>query len=151
MSCQWRSNPQPAVKWQRKGGSGVILSSGPELSLYNVKQEQSGTYICRASAPPLPDKYQEIELSVYGPPLFNSPQIQRAVVNGDDVTIICSITGNPGISNVKWSWTDATGAVFNISGNGSTGNSKQTSSTDQNSGKYASSYVLGSTLANLTI
>ena len=45
------------------------------------------------------DKYQEIELSVYGPPLFNSAGVQRPTI-GQDFTVICSIAGRPGISAV---------------------------------------------------
>nr|CAB3259133.1 kin of IRRE-like protein 1 [Phallusia mammillata] len=114
LSCEWDSNPQSLVRWV-KVGSDEIYGTGSSLFLTRVKQEDAGTYKCKATADGIGENHATIKLHVRGPPVFSSPSTQQATV-GEDSAISCELSSVPGIQEVTWTWTHGD-TTFTLRGN----------------------------------
>nr|XP_046153985.1 kin of IRRE-like protein 3 isoform X1 [Oncorhynchus gorbuscha] len=101
-NCAWTGNPSLTIVWMKRG-SGVVLSNENILTLKAVRQEDAGTYVCRAVVPRVGAGEKEVSLTVNGPPTISSTQTQQ-VLYGEKGQIKCFIRSTPPPDRIAWSW-----------------------------------------------
>ncbi|XP_060702710.1 kin of IRRE-like protein 3 [Hemiscyllium ocellatum] len=101
-NCAWTGNPSLTIVWMKRG-SGVVLSNDNIMTLKAVAQEDAGKYVCRAVVPRVGAGEREVSLTVNGPPIISSTQMQHAL-QGKKGQIKCFIRSTPPPDRIAWSW-----------------------------------------------
>ncbi|XP_062894343.1 kin of IRRE-like protein 3 isoform X3 [Mobula hypostoma] len=101
-NCAWTGNPSLTIVWMKRG-SGVVLSNDNTMVLKAVTQEDAGKYVCRAVVPRVGAGEREVSLTVNGPPIISSTQMQHAL-QGKKGQIKCFIRSTPPPDRIAWSW-----------------------------------------------
>ncbi|XP_078055048.1 kin of IRRE-like protein 3 [Mustelus asterias] len=101
-NCAWTGNPSLTIVWMKRG-SGVVLSNDNVMTLKAVAQEDAGKYVCRAVVPRVGAGEREVSLTVNGPPIISSTQMQHAL-QGKKGQIKCFIRSTPPPDRIAWSW-----------------------------------------------
>ncbi|XP_051895850.1 kin of IRRE-like protein 3 [Pristis pectinata] len=101
-NCAWTGNPSLTIVWMKRG-SGVVLSNDNTMTLKAVTQEDAGKYVCRAVVPRVGAGEREVSLTVNGPPIISSTQMQHAL-QGKKGQIKCFIRSTPPPDRIAWSW-----------------------------------------------
>ncbi|XP_032905441.1 kin of IRRE-like protein 3 [Amblyraja radiata] len=101
-NCAWMGNPSLTIVWMKRG-SGVVLSNDNIMTLKAVTQEDAGKYVCRAVVPRVGAGEREVSLTVNGPPIISSTQMQHAL-QGKKGQIKCFIRSTPPPDRIAWSW-----------------------------------------------
>jgi len=102
--CDWDGNPKPnKVTWTHEG---KIMSFDNQINIFDIKQNQSGQYICSASSK-IGSNQKSVKVSVNGPPKISSKDSKNAVV-GENVEIECKINTFPSIKRIEWKWVTET-------------------------------------------
>ncbi|XP_069752382.1 kin of IRRE-like protein 3 [Narcine bancroftii] len=101
-NCAWTGNPSLTIVWMKRG-SGVVLSNNNVMTLKAVTQEDAGKYVCRAVVPRVGAGEREVSLTVNGPPIISSTQMQHAL-QGKKGQIKCFIRSTPPPNRIAWSW-----------------------------------------------
>ncbi|XP_020610523.1 roundabout homolog 1-like [Orbicella faveolata] len=118
LSCKADGNPVPTISWTRNGSpvgqSGRISFSADEnqLRITNVKRTDNGNYRCVANNSLGVALSDAATVDVqYQPEIAAHPQNQTRI-EGDNVTLSCSVDGNP-VPTISWT---RDGSPVNTSG-----------------------------------
>lgn len=92
--CRVTGHPKPRITWSKMQGK-LIENSHEELTLLDVKKNDSGQYICKAENS-LGLTEAGFELIVIGLPVFiEKPAASYNVEKGSDLVLKCSAKGEP--------------------------------------------------------
>ncbi|KAF8763513.1 Netrin receptor DCC like protein [Argiope bruennichi] len=108
LDCAANGNPKPRITWL-KDGSTIdladldsrfrIVGSG-SLSIENIKEEDGGTYMCRAvNSEDSVDAISTVDIIV--PPYFVIRPVNQYAREKDDITFECDVYGNP-VPILRW-------------------------------------------------
>ncbi|XP_076086554.1 basement membrane-specific heparan sulfate proteoglycan core protein-like isoform X4 [Mytilus galloprovincialis] len=107
LRCQASGNPPPSITWEKENGvlpRDHTVNNGV-LQIFNVRQEDSGRYICQAASQAGVDR-EYVTLTVQGRNTGTGTgpiRIDTQTVNiGERVEMECVVTGTP-IPTVTWS------------------------------------------------
>ncbi|XP_069133480.1 hemicentin-1-like isoform X12 [Argopecten irradians] len=153
LGCTVSANPaHTSVFWQRNVGTGTqtitidnINYSGstvnsPSLTVLNADTSDSGTYTCFATNSVGTGQSSATTLTVSGNvPSVTVSQTIYSVSTGATVTLQCSVSANPGQTNVFWQFTATSGGtttltIDNVNYGGSSVNSPSLVVFNANSG-----------------
>ncbi|XP_067826891.1 kin of IRRE-like protein 3 [Heptranchias perlo] len=95
------SNPLGSTNISRTAD--CVLSNDNSMTLKAVAQEDAGKYVCRAVVPRVGAGEREVSLTVNGPPIISSTQMQHAL-QGKKGQIKCFIRSTPPPDRIAWSW-----------------------------------------------
>uniref|UniRef100_A0A8C9TV25 Zgc:152904 n=1 Tax=Scleropages formosus TaxID=113540 RepID=A0A8C9TV25_SCLFO len=104
-TCRASGSPEPEITWHRRGkqvhegGQYVLKGRGSTLTIRNIRQEDGGTYACRASNKAGAAE-QELLLKVFVQPHITQLQNVTAMEGGAAV-ITCEADGEP-LPDVSW-------------------------------------------------
>ncbi|XP_074608784.1 hemicentin-1-like [Acropora palmata] len=95
--CNATGNPRPQIRWTRDGRP---VANGTTLS-FDAKRNDTGTYLCSADNGLETSATSRATLLVQYPPSLNTRPAKQSVLQGTNVTMRCSATGNP-IPKITW-------------------------------------------------
>ncbi|KAJ8008343.1 hypothetical protein DPEC_G00103840 [Dallia pectoralis] len=102
LNCKWAGNPPLTLTWTKKG-SNMVLSNNNQLFLKSVSQADAGQYVCKAIVPRIGVGETEVTLTVNGPPIISSEQVQFAA-RGERGEVKCYIASTPPPDKIVWAW-----------------------------------------------
>eukprot|EP00058_Branchiostoma_floridae_P023362 XP_002608852.1 hypothetical protein BRAFLDRAFT_102061 [Branchiostoma floridae] len=107
LDCTAEGNPQPIVRWRRKGTNFYLNNP---LVLSQVTYDVEGDYACVASGRGFPDVQKETFIDIIGRPdvLGRSGQT-LFVTEGTDATLVCEVRSDPRPEVITWLWRDSNG------------------------------------------
>ncbi|XP_066277091.1 irregular chiasm C-roughest protein-like [Branchiostoma lanceolatum] len=107
LDCTAEGNPQPIVRWRRKGTSFYLNNP---LVLTQVTYDVEGDYACVATGRGFPDVQRETFIDVIGRPdvLGRSGQT-LFVTEGTDASLVCEVRSDPRPEVITWLWRDSNG------------------------------------------
>ncbi|KAG8194566.1 hypothetical protein JTE90_013309 [Oedothorax gibbosus] len=113
LHCQADGFPQPQIRWEKASDASArdyrpistsyhhqIFENG-SLTIQDVTQEDAGYYLCQATNGIGPGLSSVVTLSVHESPRFETKFRTQMVKKGDDVTLSCSVSGDPPLS-ITW-------------------------------------------------
>ncbi|XP_021370011.1 hemicentin-1-like [Mizuhopecten yessoensis] len=117
LSCSVSGSPAvTSVFWQKLNTNNVYTTlsidgtnyggsttSNPNLLIYNTNSGDSGSYLCKATNSLGTSQSAAITVSVSGNvPSVSISQSSYTTTSGSTVTLICSVSGSPAVTNVFW-------------------------------------------------
>ncbi|CAH2048771.1 unnamed protein product, partial [Iphiclides podalirius] len=116
LECKAEGNPPPSYQWYHRPGSGSInnlledgylISSTPQLQLYNVSYNQHGQYVCVAKnligLEERSHQSEAVALNVLGPPV--GPEALSAHGwSGAEARVQAAVCADPPPRKAAWLW-----------------------------------------------
>ncbi|KAL5107767.1 Hemicentin-1 [Taenia crassiceps] len=104
-------HPQPSIQWYKNGqplveipGRVHIVDNGQSVEIRGEREEESGSYECRAENEVGSDS-RFYQVTVLVPPTYTSTHVQRRLLvrTGERVDLVCGMAGFPE-PEIFWSW-----------------------------------------------
>nr|XP_040563510.1 roundabout homolog 2-like [Lepeophtheirus salmonis] len=98
-----KGNPKPSVKWTKNGdildtsqsNGRIIITEVGNLVIQEVVKSDEGQYACQAENIVGIRETEEAQLSIQVKPYFLSKPLDITAISGDDIDIICDVSGDP--------------------------------------------------------
>lgn len=113
LDCQAEGYPQPQIRWEKAVGTTArdyrpistsyhyqIFENG-SLTIQDVARDDAGYYLCQATNGIGSELSSVISLSVHESPRFETKFQTQMVKKKEDVTMTCSVTGDPPLT-ISW-------------------------------------------------
>ncbi|XP_056299958.1 basal cell adhesion molecule isoform X2 [Pseudoliparis swirei] len=111
--CKTKASATHTVQW-KKGSE--MLSQDGMLSIKEVSYDKAGEYMCVGAVPSVPGLTAQagVNLTVKGKPMIETPAVGEVGMEGDTVTLKCSVYGFPA---PQFTWKPSGKESVSVSGN----------------------------------